>query len=332
MTASSKSWRRGVHHRDGRRVLACSSSGGHFKQLVSLVDRLPDVGVVTWLTYDSGLTLDLLRSVGREHDRVVYAPYAAPRDLVNLTRDARVARRLLREDSYDLAVSTGAGIAVAVLPLARAAGIRACFIESATRTVAPSLSGRILSRCPGIELYTQNPGYPPDWSLVGSVHDEFDRGPDRPVGDLRRVVVTLGTIRPYGFRRLVERLVALLPEDAEVTWQTGATQVSDLGIDAHESIPAPALDAAIRQADVVIAHAGTGSALTAFELGHAPILVPRRHRFGEHVDDHQVVTARMLAGRGLAVYAEVEELSTACLLEASRRTVVRRAQPPAMAL
>ena len=315
----------------GRKVLACSSSGGHFKQLVSLVDRLPNLGPVTWLTYDSGLSRDLLRGVGRDHDRVVYAPYAAPRDLVNLSRDAAVGRRVLR-DGYDLAISTGAGIAVAVLPLARAMGVRSCFVESATRTSGPSLSGRILSRVPGIELYTQNPGYPGGWRHVGSVHDEFDRGPDRDVSQLRRVVVTLGTIRPYGFRRLVERLVRLLPREAEVVWQTGATDVDGLGIDGHERIPAPELDAAIRDADVVIAHAGTGTALTAFELGRSPILVPRRRSFGEHVDDHQVVTARMLAGRGLAVYAEVEELSTACLLEGARRTVVRRSRPPTMAL
>jgi UDP-N-acetylglucosamine--N-acetylmuramyl-(pentapeptide) pyrophosphoryl-undecaprenol N-acetylglucosamine transferase len=160
----------------GRRVLACASSGGHFKQLVRLVDRLPDVGEVVWLTYDSGLSDDLLVAAGRGDDRVVHAPHAAPRDVVNLARDARVAGRLLREDRYDLVVSTGAGIAVATLPLARAKGVRAVFIESATRAEGPSMSGRILQRVPGIELYTQNPGYAARWGDIGSVHDEFIGG------------------------------------------------------------------------------------------------------------------------------------------------------------
>lgn len=315
-----------------RRVLACASSGGHFKQLVSLVDRIPRLGEVTWVTYDRGLSADLLEGVGRRTDRLVYAPYAAPRDLRNLARDATVVRRLLREDDYHLAVSTGAGIAVAALPLARAMGVRACFIESATRASGPSLSGRILQRVPGVDLYTQNAGYGPAWNYAGSVHDGFERGPDQPEGDLRRVVVTLGTIAPYGFRRLAARLVQLLPADADVLWQTGATDVTALPILARPTVPGPELEAAMKTADLVVAHAGTGTALTAFELGVSPVLVPRRSAYDEHVDDHQVVTAKMLAERGLVSYFEVDELSLDGLAAASRRTVVRRDRPPALAL
>ena len=39
--------------------------------------------------------------------------------------------------------------------------------------------------------------------------------------------------------------------------------------------------------------------MTALRLGHAPIVVPRLHRFGEHVDDHQLDIARRLQERGL---------------------------------
>lgn len=315
-----------------RRVLACSSAGGHFKQLVALVSRLPDVAEITWLTHDAGVSHDLLLAAGHGDDRLVHAPYAAPRDLPNLARDAVVADRLLREQRYDLAVSTGAGIAVASLPLARARGVRSCFIESATRAAGPSLTGRLVSRVPGIELYTQNPGYGPRWRDAGSVHDQFQRGPDRAVADVRDVVVSLGTIRPYGFDRLVRRLLAVLPPEAQVLWQTGATEVPHLVPEARPHVDGPELEAAIAAADVVIAHAGTGTALTAFELGRCPVLVPRRSAYGEHVDDHQVETAAALADRGLAVQAEADELTFAHLLEAAGRTVARRADVPALAL
>jgi UDP-N-acetylglucosamine--N-acetylmuramyl-(pentapeptide) pyrophosphoryl-undecaprenol N-acetylglucosamine transferase len=315
-----------------RRVLACASAGGHFKQLLRLVERIPDLGEVTWLTYDSGLSADLLAAAGRAEDVVVNAPYAAPRDVVNLARSARIARRILRGERFDLAVSTGAGIAVATLPVARAMGVRATFIESATRAEGPSMSGRILQRVPGVELCTQNPGYGPRWGYVGSVHDEFTRGPDRPFPAIHTVVVTLGTIQPYGFRRLLTRLLDILPPSAEVLWQTGATDVTGLPIDARERISAPELEAAMSEADVVVAHAGTGTALTAFELGRCPVLIPRRHRHREHIDDHQVETARMLDRRGLAVYAEVEELDQTRLLEAASRTVERVDAPSALAL
>jgi len=309
------------------RVLAAASSGGHFKQLVRLVPRVPDVGDVTWVTYDAGLAEDLLRSAGRKDDRLEYVPYAAPRDLRNLTRDTWSIRSLLREDSYDLVISTGAGIAVAALPVARLHRARAVFVESATRVSEPSLSGRILQRVPGVELCTQQlegPSFGPRWRRVGSVHDDFAPGDERSLTSLRRVVVTLGTIRPYGFRRLLERLVAILPSDAEVLWQTGASDVDGLDIDARDTVPGPELEAAMDEADVVVAHAGTGTALTAFERGRCPVLVPRRHAHGEHVDDHQVGTARALAARGLATYAEVEEVTEELLLRAAARTVTQR--------
>jgi UDP-N-acetylglucosamine--N-acetylmuramyl-(pentapeptide) pyrophosphoryl-undecaprenol N-acetylglucosamine transferase len=316
----------------GRRVLACCSPGGHLKQLVSLVPRLRDVAAVTWVTPDTELVRDLLEEAGRGEDRVVDVPYAAPRDLPNLARTARVAQGVLRGGGYDLAVSTGAGVAVAVLPLARLHGVRACYVESATRTNGPSLSGRILARVPGIERYSQHPGFPTGWTQVGSVHDAFTAGEDRGPRPIRRAVVTLGTIEPYGFRRLVERLVTVLPPDAEVRWQTGATDVSDLPIHGERVIPTGELEAAVRSADVVVAHAGTGTALMAFELGRHPVLVPRRHAHDEHVDDHQVETAQMLMRRGLATAVEADELTLADLEVAAGRSVARDDTPPPLEL
>ncbi len=109
--------------------------------------------------------------------------------------------------------------------------------------------------------------------------------------------MTLGTI-PYGFRRLVDRLLQILPSDVEVLWQTGATDVRDVPIRARRLIPARELDRFVAEADVVVAHAGTGSALTALEAGKCPVLVPRRQAHQEHVDDHQRLIARHLAERG----------------------------------
>jgi UDP-N-acetylglucosamine--N-acetylmuramyl-(pentapeptide) pyrophosphoryl-undecaprenol N-acetylglucosamine transferase len=316
----------------GRRLLACASSGGHFRQLVDLVGRLPNVAEVTWLTHDRGHPRQLLASVGRDGERIVLVPYAAPRDVVNLGRDAVACHRLLRDRSFDLAVSTGAGIALATLPLARARGVRSVYIESATRVDGPSLTGRLLTAVPGVDLCSQHPGYPAPWRQVGSVHDGFERGPDRRVTTVRRVLVTLGTIAPYGFRRLVDRLVRILPGDIEVVWQTGATRVTDLAIDAVATIPTQRMQAAMREADAVVAHAGTGTALTAFELGKVPLLVPRRQAYGEHVDDHQVVTARALAERGLALAVEADELEPEHLLTAASGSVVRRRRPPVVVL
>jgi UDP-N-acetylglucosamine transferase subunit ALG13 len=65
----------------------------------------------------------------------------------------------------------------------------------------------------------------------------------------------------------------------------------------------------MRSADVVVAHAGVGTAITALSAGKCPVLLPRRKRHGEHVDDHQVDIARALGSRGLAVVADADEVS-----------------------
>jgi UDP-N-acetylglucosamine transferase subunit ALG13 len=87
-------------------------------------------------------------------------------------------------------------------------------------------------------------------------------------------------------------------------------------------MPAAEFEAALAEADLVIAHSGVGSALSALEAGRSPILVPRRVARSEHVDDHQVQVARALSGRGLAVHAELEQLDRDLLWTASARSIV----------
>jgi UDP-N-acetylglucosamine transferase subunit ALG13 len=68
----------------------------------------------------------------------------------------------------------------------------------------------------------------------------------------------------------------------------------------------------VRAADVVITHAGAGSTLVCIQQGKHPVVVPRRARWGEHVDEHQVPFAEKLSGSGLvtAVF-EMSELPSA---------------------
>ena len=95
----------------------------------------------------------------------------------------------------------------------------------------------------------------------------------------------------------------------------------------QEAVPAEELHKAMREADVVVTHAGTGSALAALEAGKLPILVPRSHAAGEHVDDHQQQTASELSARRLAIGVEAERLSRSDLVTAASFQIERRSQP-----
>jgi UDP-N-acetylglucosamine transferase subunit ALG13 len=64
-----------------------------------------------------------------------------------------------------------------------------------------------------------------------------------------------------------------------------------------------------REAQVIIAHAGMGSILTALEFGKPIVLMPRRAHLGEHRNDHQWATVKHLSKDvGVAVAADEDEL------------------------
>ena len=111
--------------------------------------------------------------------------------------------------------------------------------------------------------------------------------------------VTLGTIEPYRFDALIDNILRVLPGDAEVTWQLGSTPREDLPGRVAKVVSLEEFDRLAVEADVVVSHAGVGSALRLLNLGVSAIIVPRRQERGEHVDNHQQQAAAQLAQGGL---------------------------------
>jgi UDP-N-acetylglucosamine transferase subunit ALG13 len=145
--------------------------------------------------------------------------------------------------------------------------------------------------------------------------------PDRP---LERLLVTVGTIKPYRFDSLVDRVKGLDLDGVEIEWQLGITEREDLGGKVSTFIPQDELLAAAEQADVVVTHAGVGTLLDLFERGIYPVVVPRRTERGEHVDDHQLQITRLLASSNLAAVCDVEDLDVAQLQEALSWKIVEK--------
>jgi len=296
-------------------ALLVAAAGGHLEELWQLRPRLVPLSTeVTWVTTDSLQARSLL-----EGEQRLFAPPARPRDAQATVANFRFARHILALDDWTDVVSTGPLVAVPFLALACARGLRCHFVESLARVEEPSLSAKLLERLPGVRCYSPYRWWTrPSWLYRGSVLDGYGRAPDA-APRLDRVVVTVGT-SAYGFRRLIRRLRAVLPPACDVLWQTGATNVSGLGIRARAYVRDDELLGAMAEADLVIAHAGAGSALAAMRAGIAPLLVPRRKHHTEHVDDHQTQIAAELARRGLATTCGAEQLDEQMVwLAASRR-------------
>jgi UDP-N-acetylglucosamine--N-acetylmuramyl-(pentapeptide) pyrophosphoryl-undecaprenol N-acetylglucosamine transferase len=307
-------------------TLLVASTGGHLRELHALHRRFALDGDVHWATFDTPQSRSLLQA---EH--VHYVTFTASRDARHVVTNVPRALHILGEGRYERVVSTGSAIALSFLPAAAALGLPAHYIESAARSQGPSLTGRLLVRVPGVRLHTQYADWAEDpWRYGGSVFDAYKAVPGAPRA-IRRVVVMVGTL-DFGFRRLVKRLTNLLPPDAEILWQTGSTDTRELRLDARPALPAAELRAALERADLVIAHAGIGSALDALEAGRRPVLVPRREFYDEHVDDHQTLVARELSARGLAITGEAHALTIDDLHHAMGVTVRRLQRPRPFAL
>lgn len=137
------------------------------------------------------------------------------------------------------------------------------------------------------------------------------------------IFVTLGTSEPF------DRLLAALgplPAGEELVVQLGASTVHPAGARCVEFLAYDEVVDLMRRARVVVTHAGAGSVLAARAQGKVPVVVPRLHRHGEAVDDHQVQFGRRLHRAGLVTLVE-DPASLPAALEARPGAAVPAAGP-----
>ena len=110
------------------------------------------------------------------------------------------------------------------------------------------------------------------------------------------------------FCRLLEavaRLTSVLPLPVVVQHGVAPFYAQDcravpfVGMEEFESL--------VVKAELLIMHAGAGSVMHALRSGKVPVVMPRRARYDEHVDDHQMEFAQALAETGRIVVAENQE-------------------------
>lgn len=281
-----------------------ASAGGHLTQLLALREELGLSKRCVWVTYDTVQGRELA-----SREPVIFGHGPSTRNLPAAFRNASLAKQILAAYPVTRVVSTGAGIAVPFLAQAARGGVDALYVESATRTDGPSLSGRILEPLPGVACAAQWPWGRRGWREVRSVFDGFHpEASRRQPGSSRQILVTLGTHRGYRFDRLVEKVASLVRPNDSVVWQLGCTPAPVGARQIIDGVGPAQFDALVERSDVIIGHAGLGTALAVMKRGKYPILVPRRSRHREHVDDHQRRLAQKLQSIGLAMCREVEEL------------------------
>lgn len=276
--------------------MLAASTGGHLAQLHRIAPKLDIDGDPLWVTFENEQSKSLLY---REKN-VFYLPYIASRDWRAASATFAPLRRIFQTGNYDMAFSTGAAIAVPVTLAAAMSGMRRYYLESVSRFDGPSLSGKLVAQIPGTRVYTQHERWANKrWQLGPSVLDNYALVPRvKCKSNKLKIFVTLGTIKPYRFDRAVDAICAAFG-DHDITWQLGATQRNDLPGHSTSMMDSDQFDSQVELSDVVITHAGVGSAMRIMDLGKTPVVITRLKSFGEHVDNHQEQITRELTKRGL---------------------------------
>lgn len=104
------------------------------------------------------------------------------------------------------------------------------------------------------------------------------------------ILVLLGTFY-IEFPRPIIAIEKLLKEgklNEEVIVQNGYTQYQSDYLKLQPFLDHDTLDKLYSDARIIITHAGTGSIMKGVKMGKKMISVPRLHKYGEHIDDHQI--------------------------------------------
>jgi beta-1,4-N-acetylglucosaminyltransferase len=117
------------------KVLLVCSAGGHFYQLRSFWETCDH----SWVTFRTPVT-----EASLDGEKVDWAWWPTNRNLPNFLKNLTLAWKILRRDRPDVVISTGAGVAVPFLAIARLLGIQTVFVESITRVTDLSLSAKLV--------------------------------------------------------------------------------------------------------------------------------------------------------------------------------------------
>lgn len=124
------------------------------------------------------------------------------------------------------------------------------------------------------------------------------------------IFLTVGTQFPFDrFIRALDNIFDQGLIDEEIFAQIGETSYKPRNFESVASLEKKVFDECFKKASSVMSHAGVGTITVALK-NHKPLLVmPRMKRYKEHVNDHQVATAKKFEELGhiLAVY-DVKDL------------------------
>ena len=116
------------------------------------------------------------------------------------------------------------------------------------------------------------------------------------------ILVTLGT-QHQEFTRLLDYIEEIKIKD-EIIVQAGYTKYKSKNMEIFNLIPKDELKQYQQEASYIITHGGAGSIITSLKCRKKVIAIPRKHEYGEHVNNHQEEIVELFDKKGYILGAK----------------------------
>ena len=280
------------------KVCLVGSSGGHLTHLYMLKpfwknkDRF-------WVTFDKEDARSLL-----EGEKMYPCYYPTNRSLKALIKNTKIAWKVLHKEKPDLIISCGAAVAVPFFYIGKLMGAKLIYIEVFDRIDKPTMTGKM--------VYPITDKFVVQWEEQKKVYPKaINLGSIFLKGGEKMIFVTVGT-HEQPFNRLVQKMDELKKNGTiqeDVIIQTGFSTYEPQYCQWSKLIPYQQMIKNVEEARIVITHGGPASFIMPLQIGKTPIVVPRQHKFDEHVNNHQVEFARNVEKR-MGTIIDVEDVET----------------------
>ena len=120
------------------------------------------------------------------------------------------------------------------------------------------------------------------------------------------IFVTLGT-QDKSFKRLLKGIDKAINDGfikEKVIVQAGLTEYKSKNMEILKLIPMEKFNEYIAKCSILITHAGVGSIMTGITNHKKVVAVPRKEKYGEHTNDHQMEIASEFAKLGYIIMVD----------------------------
>jgi UDP-N-acetylglucosamine transferase subunit ALG13 len=291
-------------------VCIVASYGGHLELLRAVEGAYRDRSRLFVLP--ASRQAEELRAAGERVEEIINPR----RNPALLARGIARAVAIVRRERPRVVLSSGAGLAAPVCIAAKLTGSSLIFVETMARVHRGSATGRLLYRLADRFLV--------QWPELRRVYPRAEVcrpalleriGAEHVPPGEGTFVATGHHLQQFDrLLRLADDGVAAGTLPLPALAQVGPSGYRPRNLEAVETLPPADMPGAIRSSRVVLCHGGAGLISVALRNGRVPLVLSRRRRYREHIDDHQVAMTAKLASIGLAVSLDDQPLESAVAL------------------